>query len=444
MLVNIHKPKSLLFLFLTFVMMLPVNASPWSLTQCVDTAAVKNKSILMSKNNVLISKERHQEAVAGLIPKVMINGEYKYAFDLPYQLMPLTAFNPKAAVGQFKEAQFGVPHNMNLNVQFTLPLFNAQILGAMETTKVGSELNQLQRQKTEEQVFFEISNLYYNAQILQTQLAFIDTNLVKTRKLLSNMQLLKAQLMVKSTDVTKVQLQEAQLLTQKELVSSKMVQVINALKFTMGIPIEQFLEIEPIIRFEELSDQTHQKSVEVALVETQNRFQKSELKTLQFSRLPTLNLLGSYGQTGFGYTEKPNDFLKFFPVSFVGVQLNYPLFNGTVTERKMNQKKLEISNSSLQLMLASEQNAMLIVNARRMKMTAQLTVDNTAAQIKLSQTVYDQTVLQQKQGTANLTDVLLTDNSLRESQQSYLSAVIEYLKANLELKKLTGNFSTHN
>ena len=132
--------------------------------------------------------------------------------------------------------------------------------------------------------------------------------------------------------------------------------------------------------------------------------------------------------------------MKFFPVSFVGVQLNYPLFNGTVTQRKINQKKLEISNSKLQISLATEQNIMLIDNAKRTKFTAQQTVENTLTQIKLSQTVYEQTILQQKQGTANLTDVLLADNALRETQQNYLSAIIVYLKAELELKKLTGNF----
>jgi OMF family outer membrane factor len=47
-------------------------------------------------------------------------------------------------------------------------------------------------------------------------------------------------------------------------------------------------------------------------------------------------------------------------------------------------------------------------------------------------------VLQQKQGTATLTDVLLADNALREAQQNYLSAVVDYLKADLEIKKLTG------
>lgn len=441
MLVNIHKPKLGTLVFFTLTFFAPIQAQQWSLQQCIDTAQVKNKTLLMSENTVLIGKERHKEAVAGLIPKLTINGDYKYYFDLPYQLMPLSTFSPTAPAGQFKEAQFGVPHNMNLNVQFTMPLFNSLLLGAMETSKKGIDLSKLHRQKTREQVFFDISNLYYNAQILHKQLAFIDSNLVNTRLLVTNMQLLREHLMVKSSDVTKVQLQEAQLSTQKEIVSSKIQQVMNALKFSMGISISKEMEINPTIEFKDLNDYTYETAVDIRLVETQNRFLKSELSALKNSRLPSLSLYGTYGQTGFGYDVKPNDFLKFFPVSFVGVQLNYSLFNGTVTQRKIKQKNFEIANSKLQVSLVTDQNTMQIDNAMRMKSTAKLTVENTLTQIRLSQAVYEQTLLQQKQGTANLTEVLLADNSLRESQQNYLSAVVEYLKANLEIKRLTSSFS---
>ena len=302
-------------------------------------------------------------------------------------------------------------------------------------------MSELQQKRTEEQVFFDISHLYYNAQILQKQKAFIDSNLLNTNKLLQNMQLLHTQDMLKESDVTKVELQKAQLQTQLQLVDSKLVQVLNALKFSMGIPITQEIAINQAIEFKNNADFVSQKSVDIQLVEKHNLFLKSELSTLKNSRLPSLSLYGTYGQTGFGYDEKPNDFLKFFPVSFVGVQLSYPLFTGTVTQRKINQKKLEISNSKLQVDLATEQNNMLTDNAKRTKLTAQQTVENTLAQIKLSETVYNQVVLQQKQGTASLTDILLADNSLRESQQNYLSAVVEFLKAELELKKLTGNLS---
>ena len=126
----------------------------------------------------------------------------------------------------------------------------------------------------------------------------------------------------------------------------------------------------------------------------------------------------------------------------MGVQLSYPLFNGTVTYRKINQKKIEIQNSQLQIRLVTDQNNMLIENTNRSRTVTQKTIANTLSQIDLARTVYEQSILQQKEGIANLTDVLLADNALREAQQNNLSAIIEYLKADLELKKLTGNIST--
>lgn len=179
--------------------------------------------------------------------------------------------------------------------------------------------------------------------------------------------------------------------------------------------------------------------LDLKIIQTQNKLLNSELSTLNKSRfLPSLNLIASYGTTGFGYDKTPNDFLKFYPIGFAGLQLTYPLFNGTVTQRKINQKKLEISNNELQAQLIGDKNKMETENALRQRTIAQQTVINTENQITLAQSIYEQTILQQKQGTATLTDVLLADNTLREAQQNYLSAVIDYLKADLELKKLAG------
>ena len=439
-LVNIHKHTLLLFLIIGVH---TVKAQVWAMQQCIDTAQVHNKNLQMSRNNIAIGEQREKEAKANLIPKVTANADYKYFTNLPYQLMPLSTFNPTAPEGQFKEAQFGVPHNINANLQLSMPLYNPQVYGAIQTTKIASELTKLQYQKTEEQIYFEISNLYYNAQILHHQLAFIDSNLINAEKLLKNMQLLNEQLLAKGTDVSKVKLQVSQLTTQKETIKSKYEQVLNALKFAMGISIEQNLQIEPNIQYHNTNEYTPASTLDIRIIKTQNRLLSSELSTLNKSRfLPSLNLIGMYGTTGFGYDKQPNDFLKFYPIGFAGIQLSYPLFNGTVTQRKINQKRFEILNSEIQFELNTEQNNMQVENAKLQIMVTKKSVETTTEQIELAQTIYEQTLLQQKQGTANLTDVLLADNGLREAQQTYLNAVIEYLKADLELKKLTGNIST--
>lgn len=440
MLVNIHRPKFLLSLLIAMVIYATSNAQVWTLQDCIDTALIHNKNLEIGKNGILIGEQKHKEAIANLIPKVNAIADYKYYTDQPYQLMPAAVFG--GPPGTFKEAQFGVPHNIITTLQLTMPLYNPQVYGAIKTTKIASEISKLQYEKTAEQVYFEVSNLYYNAQILTNQMIFVDSNLVNTSRLLKSMQLLKEQLLAKGTDVSKVQLQLAQLSTQKELIQSKYEQVLNALKFTMGIPTNSTIQIDVNIHFQSGNEYKSSSTIDIRIAETQKRLVSSELSTLRYSLLPTVSVYGTYGQTGFGYDKKPNDFLKFYPIGFAGIQLSYPLFNGTVTKRKINQKKIEMHNSELQLNLIADQNSMLIDNARQQKLVAQKSVETTQAQISQAQAIYKQTLLQQKEGTASLTETLLADNALREAQQTYLSAIIDYLKADLELKRLTGNIST--
>jgi OMF family outer membrane factor len=324
-----------------------------------------------------------------------------------------------------------------------MPLYNPQLYGAIQTTKIASEWIELQYQKLEEQIFFDISNLYYNAQILHHQLAFIDSNLINAEQLFKNMQLLNEQLLVKGTDVSKVKLQAAQLTSQKEGIKSKYEQVLNVLKFTIGLSLENNLQIETNILYENSFEYSSLSTLDFRMAIIKNRWLGLELNTLNKSRyLPSLNLFANYGTTGFGYNGKPNGFLDFYPIGLAGIQLTYPLFSGTVTQRKINQKTLELKNNELQMGLINEQNDLQVENAKRQRKTAQNTVETLLEQIQLAQIIYEQTIVQQKLGTATITDILLADNSLREAQQTYLSAVIDYLKADLELKKFTGNITS--
>lgn len=441
MLVNTRKP--ILILLIIFGWNTVQAQDVWTLKQCIDTAQVHNKTLKINRNHISISEQREKEAKANLIPKVTANADYKYFMELPTQLMPLNALNPQAPEGQFRDLQFGVPHNINANVQLAMPLYNPQVYGAIANTKIANELTQLQFQKSEEQVLYDITTLYYNAQILKHQLDFLETNLVNTQKLLKNMELLKEQQLAKGTDVNKVKLQAEQLSTQRENVYNKYISILNALKLNIGISLEKNITVLSEIKQQVLTENNAENILDLKIIQTQNRLLNSELNTLHKSRfLPSLNLIASYGTTGFGYDKTPNEFLRFYPIGFAGLQLSYPLFNGTVTHRKINQKQLEISNNELQAQLIGDKNKMEIDVAIRQRNTARQTIVNTESQIALAQSIYEQTILQQKQGTATLTDVLLADNALREAQQNYLSAVIDYLKADLELKKLTGTITS--
>lgn len=435
-LVSIHTLVVLAFLYMGNV--LPATAQVWSLEQCIDTAQVYNRNLQIQRNGVLINQEKQQEAKANLIPKLTANADYKYFTDLPYQLLPLSVFG--GPQGQFKEAQFGVPHNVNANLQLTVPIYNSQIYGGIETAKQAAELAQLNYVRSEEQIFFEISNLYYNAQLIHHQIAFLDSNLINAKKVLNNLELLQSQLMAKGTDISKVKLQITQLSTQLETAQNKYQQVMNGLKFAMGLPLDNDLLIDTEIKISDSANESESKNIDVRFASAQRNVMLSEYKSLKLTRMPSLNFLGSYGTTGFGYTEQPNEFFNFYPLGFVGVQFSYVLFNGGVTQQRINQKKLELENNSLQIELLTDQNRMQITNANLQRNASLRAVSASQEQVELASKIYNEVLVQKSQGTASMTDLLMADNELRKAQQDYLSAMIDYLKADLELKKLTGNY----
>ena len=426
----------LLILFVSIVQITQAQ-EVWSLDKCIETASVNNKKLKLEKNNIEIGKERKSQVKSNLLPKIKIETDYKYFIELPYQLMPMSVFG--GPEGQFKEAQFGVPHNINANLQFALPLYNPQIKSNVEMAKIGIEIAELKYQKSEEQLYFDISNLYYNAQILLSQLDFVENNIDNIEKLKSNLQLLKDNQLAMGTDVDKVTLQMIQLNTKKELIQSKYDQVMNAMKIMMGISMDKNITVETAIAYQDISNYTAMPTLDVKLVETKDKLLKSQLNTLKKSQLPTVMLYGSYGAVGYGYDKSPNEFLNFYSMGFAGIKASYNLFDGNITKKKKNIKKREIANNALQLELLKDQNNLKVRNAELKIAIARRTVETTQSQIDFAKSIYNKTVLQQKQGLASTNDVLLADNTVRQAQQDYISAIVEYLKADLELKKLSGN-----
>lgn len=100
---------------------------------------------------------------------------------------------------------------------------------------------------------------------------------------------------------------------------------------------------------------------------------------------------------------------------------------------------MELENNQLQQDLIVEQTDMLHQNALRQSHVAKSQLQTSQQQIQLAESVYQRTILQQQEGLASLTEVLLADNALRDAQQLYLNAMVEYLKANLDIKKTSGN-----
>jgi OMF family outer membrane factor len=440
MLVNTHLPLlgRTRFPLVLFLLLAPaiVPAQTLTLNQCVDTALLYNRNIKIAQQDALLAGEKNLEAKSTLLPKLNGFADYRYYTDLPYQIMPQEAFGGPA--GTYKEIQFGVPQNLSTNLQLAMPLFNPTALSAIKSTRIANELSEIQKRKTDEDVVMEVSNAYYNAQVLLNQLAFMDSNIINTNNLVQTTTLLYQQQIAKGTDVDRLKLQLQQLATQRSTISSQHQQVLNALKFLMGKPISDSIEVQLNETSVVEADFQPKITTDILLIDKKMEFSQSELSGLKNSRLPSLNAYGVYGTNGFG-TTGTNSFFNFHPIGYVGAQLSVPLFNGMVTKHKIDGKKIEVNKTIIQKDILTEKVHLDLVNAEMQFNLANTTIATVNTQIELAKKIYNNTVLQNQQGMATITDLLLADNSLRESQQNYIVALINLRRAELEYKRVTGN-----
>lgn len=428
--------KVFLLIISFFLLSLKGFSQVWSLRQCIDSAIANNYNTRLAGYDVQLATQKVEEIKAGRLPK--INGviDYRYYTNLPYQLLPAAMFGGPA--GTYKEAQFGLPHNINANVQLVYPLYNPVLKANIKTIEAGETLAGLQKIKSQEDIALEVSNVYYNAQVLMNQLVFIDSNILNSKKLLAMMELLYQQKMANGTDVEKTDLQLAQLLTQKETIGSQYSQLINLLKFLLGKSLRDSISIQSNPGGSEYLVLNDYPITDIKLAAQQISFLNMEKTAIQKSTLPVINMNGYYGTSGFGKTGA-HDFLQFYPLGYAGLQVVMPLYTGNITKQKMRGKELEIKKAALKLDMVKEKYAVDKMNNSYQLTIAQKNLLTINLQIKLAQRIYTKTLLQKKNGVATLTDVLLADTSLREAQQNYINALVTLRRAELENKKLTGN-----
>ena len=410
----------------------------WSIEQCIDSAFVNNKAIKILENQEEIATLKAQEVKSNLIPKVNANGEYKYFVDLPYQLLPLYVFG--GPDGQFKEAQFGVPHAINGNITIQIPIYSSSLFGAIEKTEIAKEMVDRQLQKTKEQIYFEITALYRNAQLLMNKKSFIESSMGYTETMLANVKQLRLALLATGTDEKKILLQRSILTAQLAQVTAKTEQVLNGLKLYMGLDLTYQLAIDSTIELGKSKLYEPQPSIDSELITFRQEMLLNDINVLKKSRyLPEIGMVGYIGTNGFGYDQAPNAFLNFYPLSFAGIQVNYKVFNGTVTNKQIAQKSIEYENLELQQATIDDKTALEIQNAQENLYLAFNLLQVSVQQVELAKEIFQEINLQYKQGLTSTFDIIQADNDLRMANQNYLTVVVDCLVADLEVKKLTGN-----
>ena len=414
------------------------------LEYCVETA-LKNSLQLKSDNNTLAKyKASVGQVRSELLPRVNAVGTYQYSFDIQTQMIPAEMFGGLS--GTYKEARLGVNQNKSGNLQASQTLYNAPLLISLKIAKATVNLECLQIQGTKEDLIYNVSATYYNIQSILKQEQLVENNLRSMNSLVEITDRLYKSGLATATDANRLTVSRDNTSANLRKLRNNKEKMYNLLKILMNIPIDSNIQIK---EFQENKSSLVEPFLPVSnpMLKTNylqvaqgKQIAEMQLKSIKSSYLPSLSFSGSYGYSAFYNNANPmknlND--KWYKSSYIGVQLNIPVFDGFSKKYQIHQKKAEIKNYEIQGEQTLQQNSKEMADAYADLKSNYTSLDIQKRSLELAQKVSDDINNQYKSGLVKMSEVINSQIELVTAQNNYVDALISIKQAELNLSKAAG------
>lgn len=439
---------------LTIAMFLSITASAQelfqlSLDETIEYAMKNQNSVKNAEIDKEIAVQKVRETVAIGLPQVNGKASYQNFLDIPTQVIP-NFIGPAAgmAPGTYPEyiaAQFGVRNNMSFGLEASQLIFDGNYLLGLQAASVYKDLSVKALKRTKIETHVNVTKAYYNALVAKKNLELLDANVAQLKKTLDDTKAYYDQGFVEKVDIDRLNVLYNNLVTERENVSRIVELSKVVLKFQIGMPLENKLELKDKLEDIVLQQLVNAEEkvnvdsrVEYQLLKTQMRLNELDYKRNIVTRAPSLVAFGSYSQNAFN-----NDFSKltdkFYPTTVVGLQLNVPIIGSGKKWYQTKQAKLtleksknDLNNLESALQLESKNANINFNNSVSSLNNQRKNMDLAAEILRVSKVKYDQ-------GVGSSLEVVTAQTSLKEAETNYINALYNALVAKIELEKSNGN-----
>ncbi len=410
-----------------------------SLKEALKYAVEHNVTARKSRLDIDGGRYKTQEVRSQALPQITGNASLTY--------------NP--IIGQLvvgdQSFQLGRKWNSNAGVQLSQELFNQQVFTGLKAAKTSENYYQLNSQLTEEQVIEQVANNYYQVLVSRQQLNVIDTNIKNVKvieKIIANQY---ENGLAKKIDVDRIKVNLTNLQTQREQTLNAVVQLENQLKFSIGMPVTERInlpqeQLTEVTGLPVLADSVNLAGrTEIRLLNVQRELYALQKKAYIAEYYPTLSLTGNISKTG--QSDKFDLFKKggsafYYDASAIGVTLRMPIFNGFATRSRVRQAEVDIRKADEDLFQTKNTLNLAYENAKIQLKDNLNTIRTQKENVVLAQEIYESTQNNYNNGLAALTDLLDTENALTSAQNSYTQALLNYKIAEIQLIKSNGNIKS--
>ena len=425
----------------------------YTLQQCLGYAVEHNSNVKKSALDREKAERARQEVLGALLPQISgsagLNDNLKKAkFIMPNfmnNFLPEKMRDPNAS--EYMTIEMGTKYSANAGLALNQQLLNMSLFNTLDIAKVSKQMAELGALSTEEDVIAQTATLYYGVQVTQYAASQMLRSVELVEQMLRMMEVNYASGLVKKVDVDRLRVNLTNLRTQQSAIESGLEVQKNLLKLQMGFEVTEPIAVPALDlslmaqqEIAAVSSPTFDPIRHIAYRQLQQRERMAELqeRAKKYEYLPTLSLALNLqynhmsdqlfgGATNYGY-----------PTAMVGVSLRMPIFSGGSRLAKVRESHLDLLKAQEDLHALDQSLRMANLNAslklRDTRRTIALQRDNQA----LAEQVLDLAQKNYSLGVASLSDVLNASQSLVQAQMSYASALGDYMKAFIDLKKSRG------
>ncbi|NSL85477.1 TolC family protein [Chitinophaga solisilvae] len=413
----------------------------FNLADCIQYGLAHHHDMVNANLDVHFSEEQVKEATGKLLPHADITAGFNDNMKLATSLIPDIAsgnYDKKIPV------QFGTRFSSNVLGQVNQTIFQSDYFLGLKAAKVYSELASKTYTRTEIDTRVAITKSYYAVLTNQENIRLTKANLDQLKKTLADTRARYDAGVAERIDVDRIQVSYNNSATEIQNQIRLLVYTMQLLKFQMGMPQEDQLELKETVQDLTVDDFATDTSnyavtdrIEYSIQNTQIALNELNLKSKKMAYLPKLSAFVNYGYNYF--SDKFSSLYNTgFAASTLGLSLTWNIFTGTERLHQIRQNRITLEKSVNDRNYLSQQIKVEVKNANTVYQNNKALFVTQKENMTLTQGIYERVVLKFEQGVATSLDVISAESELTQARTQYVNSMLNTLISKTDLDKAMG------
>ena len=409
---------------------------------------------------MVLNAHLDREAAVALIGETradglpQINGDVEYSnyFNIQDAFLPKVIFDPNAPLDEFIAVPFSQKYNGMANLRASQMIFDGSYIVGLKAARTFKELTEKDYLKSRQDAAELITKAYYTVLATQVALDLIENNYERLDTLLTETSLMYENGFAEKIDVNRVQVEFNNTKTQRSTAQRSLEQTYNILKFQMGMPLSQDLQLSESIEditFEvlnyNLTSFNYNDRVEVGQLVISRTLAELDLKNNKTKYLPSIDAFATLGANTASKNrgDITNFDEKWLDYGFFGLRLNMPIFEGLRKSYLVQQNRIQLAQIDNEMRYLKYSIDLEQEQASRDFDNSLENLKTQEQNMKLAQEVFEVTSIKYKEGIGSNLEVVDADTSFKDAQNNYFNALYEVLIAKVDMEKALGILYTY-